>query len=246
VAPSSDFKEYRVFRAESSTVSDASVLVATFTNKTDTSFTDTGLTARKTYYYRVYVYDTSDTGSGSNQALAMTAGLPLGWTDGFETNQPGWTFTGTWACQADAGRNGSDALVDSPADYANSSDTYAQVGVDLTGTTWPVLKFWDRYAFADGDWGRVYISANAGASWTIAYGAAGTRTNWTEQAIDLSSWKNQAQVWIRFDVTTDGGTQNDGWHLDDLSLSENTPVASIYPFFETFENGLTNWLLAPR
>jgi hypothetical protein len=34
--------------------------------------------------------------------------------------------------------------------------------------------------------------------------------------------------------------------LDDLSLSENTPVASIYPFFETFENGLTNWLLAPR
>ena len=243
VSPLDNFKEYRVFRAESGTVSDASVLVASFTNKTDTSFTDTGLTARKTYYYRVYVYDTSDTGSGSNLALAMTGGLPGGWAESFETNQPGWTFTGTWTRQADAGRNGSYALVDSPTDYANSLVSYAQVGVDLTGTTWPVMKFWDRYALADADWGRVYISANAGASWTIVYGAAGTRTNWTEQAIDLSSWKNQSQVWIRFELATDGGTQNDGWYLDDLSLSENT-VSGSYPFFETFENGLTNWLQA--
>ena len=108
-----NFKEYRVYRSESSTVNESSTLMAIITNKSELSFTDTGLTARKTYFYRVYLYDTTDTGVGSNQSSAMTQGVPVGWTDGFETNQSGWTFTGLWTRQINAGRDGSYALVDS-------------------------------------------------------------------------------------------------------------------------------------
>ena len=76
------------------------------------------------------------------------------------------------------------------------------------------------------------------------YGVSGTRTNWAEQSIDLSPWKNQSQVWVRFQVGTDGGTQNDGWYVDDVRLAENAAGTVGYPFYENFENGLTNWLHA--
>jgi len=237
-----NFKAYRVYRSESPDVSEGSVLLAVITNKAMTTFTDTGLMARKTYYYRIYVYNQNDTGIGSNLGTATTAGVQLPFADGFETNQPGWTFTGTWTIWPGVGRNGSAALVDSPADYPNNSSHFAQFAVDLRGLSWPVLRFWDRHAIANNDWGRVFVSGNGGASWTCVYGVSETRTNWLEQTIDLSPWKNSDQVWIRFQMNTDGSTQNDGWYVDDVSVEDYTPPPAIYPVFENFESGLDNWL----
>ncbi len=240
-----NFKEYRLYRSETTTIDESSVLVAVLTNKTTASYTDTGLTARKTYYYRLYVYNTHDTGIGSNQASAITDGVALGWTDDFATNRAGWTYTGTWTLWPGAGREGSLALVDSPADYANSSDSSAQFGVNLAGSVWPVLRFWDRHIFADGDYGRLEISTDAGGSWTGIYGVVATRSTFAEQSVDLSPWKNYSQVWLRFRVCTDGGTTADGWIIDNLSLAENTPRPPVgYPVYEDFENGLGNWLHA--
>ncbi len=238
----SNFKEYRVYRSESSGVSESSVLLAVITNRATTTFTDTGLVARKTYYYRVFLYNQYDDGIGSNQSSAMTAGVGWPWTDNFETNQPGWTFTGSWTRWPGVGRDGSAALVDSPGDYANSSCHYAQFAVDLRGMTWPVLRFWDRHAIANNDWGRLFVSGDGGGSWTCVYGVSETRTNWLEQTIDLSPWKNSGQVWVRFQMDTDGGTQNDGWYVDDVSLGEQSPAPAAYPFHENFEAGLDNWL----
>ncbi len=238
----SNFKEYRVYRSDSPTVNEASELIAIVTNKLETAFTNTGLVSRKTYYYRVFVYNQNDTGTGSNQGSAMTQGVPQTWSDSFESTQPAWTFSGGWTNKAGVGRNGGAALIDSPGDYPNSADTWAQFGVDLSGTTWPVLRFWDRHALADNDWGRLEVSPDAGGNWYPIYGVASTRTNWAEQTLDLSQWKGRSQVWIRFRMLTDGGTQNDGWYISDLSLAENPPLAIRYPFYEDFENGMTNWL----
>jgi len=238
----SNFKEYRVYRSDSPTVNEASELIAIVTNKLETAFTNTGLVSRKTYYYRVFVYNQNDTGTGSNQGSAMTQGVPQTWSDSFESTQPAWTFSGGWTNKAGVGRNGGAALIDSPGDYPNSADTWAQFGVDLSGATWPVLRFWDRHALADNDWGRLEVSPDAGGNWYPIYGVASTRTNWAEQTLDLSQWKGRSQVWIRFRMLTDGGTQNDGWYISDLSLAENPPLAIRYPFYEDFENGMTNWL----
>ena len=237
-----NFKAYRVYRSESPDVSESSALLAVITNRAVTTFTDTGLMARKTYYYRVYLHNQNDTSIGSNLASAMTTGVPLPFADSFETNQPGWTFTGTWTQWPGVGRNGSAGLVDSPADYPNNSSHFAQFAVDLRGLNWPVLRFWDRHAIANNDWGRAFVSGNGGASWTCVYGVSETRTNWLEQTIDLSPWKNSDQVWIRFQMDTDGGTQNDGWYVDDVSVEDYTPPPAIYPVFENFEAGLDNWL----
>ncbi len=237
-----NFKEYRVYRSETATVDEGSQLVATISDRRTTTFTDTDLMARKTYYYRVYLYNENDTGNGSNQASALTDGMPVPWNDSFETSQAGWTYTGTWTTVPGAGRAGSGALVDSPGDFATSSESYAQFAVNLSGMTWPVLRFWDRHAFGDADWGRLWISWNGDANWQRVYGVSGVRTNWVEQSIDLSPWKNQSQVWVRFQVNT-GGTPNDGWYIDDLSLADQA-VGQVYPFYDDFEHGLTNWLHA--
>ncbi len=237
-----NFKEYRVYRSDSSGVSESSALLAVITNRATTTFADSGLVGRKTYYYRVYLYNQYDDGVGSNQSSATTAGIGMPWMADFETTQPGWTFTGTWTPWPGSGRNGTAGLVDSPGDYPNSSSHYAQCAVDLRGTAWPVLRFWDRHIIAAGDWGRLFVSGDAGGSWTRVYGVSETRTNWTEQTIDLSPWKNNSQVWVRFQMDTDGGTQSDGWYLDDVSLGEYKPAPAAYPFYENFEAGLDNWL----
>ncbi len=49
------------------------------------------------------------------------------------------------------------------------------------GTTWPVLRFWDRHRMADDDWARLEVSTD-GSGWTPLYGAAGMRTEWAEQS----------------------------------------------------------------
>ncbi len=239
-----NFKAYRVYRSESPDVSESSVLVAVITNRATTTFTDTGLMARRTYYYRVYLYNQNDTSIGSSLASAMTTGVSLPFADNFETNQPGWTFTGTWTLWPGTGRTGSTALVDSPGDYPNNASHYAQVAFDLRGLNWPVLRFWDRHAFAPNDWGRLYVSGDGGASWTCVYGVSSIRTTWAEQSIDLSPWKNSAQVWVRFQVHSDGATQDDGWAIDDLALAEHTAGPAVYPFFDGFESGAENWLRA--
>ncbi|MCC6821969.1 MAG: hypothetical protein IT579_14660, partial [Verrucomicrobia subdivision 3 bacterium] len=239
-----NFREYRIYRSESSSVTEASILVASFTNQAVMAFVDTGLMARKKYYYRIFLYNNSDTSTGGNQASAMTGGVTVPWSDNFETNAVGWTFTGSWTNWPGGGRNGSMGLLDSPGDYANSADSWAQFAVNLSGTTWPVLRFWDRHALADNDWGRLEISSDAGANWRPVYGVSSTRTNWAEQSIDLSPWRNQSQVWFRFHLFTDGSVPNDGWSVDDVGLAEHVPVAVGYPFYENFENGLTNWLHA--
>ena len=237
-----NFKEYRIYRSETPNVSESSTLLAVITNQAATTFVDGGLMARKTYYYRVYLHNHYDDSVGSNQSSATTAGVELPWVADFEAPQPGWTFTGTWTLWPGAGRNGSVALADSPGDYPNYSSHYAQFAADLRGSVWPVLRFWDRHFITDGDWGRVFISGNGGASWTQVYGVSATRANWAEQSVDLSPWKNSSQVWVRFQMNTGGNPPSDGWYLDDISLGEHSPAPAAYPFHETFEAGLDNWL----
>jgi len=41
-----------------------------------------------------------------------------------------------------------------------------------------------------------------GGSWSAVYGVAGVRTNWAEQSVDLSAWKNQPNLRIRFHLST--------------------------------------------
>ena len=66
-----DFKEYKIYRAESPGVTEASELRDTITDRFQTFFDDTGLdTTTTTYYYRVYVFDKGGNSARSNEVSA--------------------------------------------------------------------------------------------------------------------------------------------------------------------------------
>ncbi|MFH1219131.1 MAG: Ig-like domain-containing protein [Candidatus Eisenbacteria bacterium] len=61
-----DFISYRLYRLLTADVDTNSTLIFETQNVGETAYTDTGLAADTKYYYRVYVYDTGQIGSGSN------------------------------------------------------------------------------------------------------------------------------------------------------------------------------------
>ena len=172
-----------------------------------------------------------------------TIGVTMPFSDDFETDSGVWTLTGGWGRITDAGVGGSTSLGDSPADLAPNVDTWAVTGVDLSGTAWPVLAFSDRFDIPADHWGRLEISSNAGGSWTTLYGIQGSQPEWVSRRFDLSPWRNQTQVWIRFRLVAWGSAPGDGWHIDDLYIGEN-PIAgsSVYPVFDGLEGSAGAWL----
>ncbi|MFQ5639889.1 MAG: fibronectin type III domain-containing protein [bacterium] len=68
----SDFAHYRIFRSNESGVDTGSSLATIIQDRGSLSFTDSTLVSNTTYFYRVYVFDTSGLFSGSNEMSGTT------------------------------------------------------------------------------------------------------------------------------------------------------------------------------
>jgi hypothetical protein len=235
------FKRYEVYRSTAAGVTLNSTLIGTFTNAATTGMTDAGLSIGATYYYAVMTVDTNDTYSASNERSTITVPLAFPISDPMESLDQ-WVVSGTWGITTNAAHSGNGSLTDSPlGDYTINTDSAALTSVNLVGTAWPVLRFWDRYRLASGDYAYVEISTD-GVNWTRLYGVAGLRTDWAEQSLDLSQWKNQSNLRIRLHLTSDGSATEDGWYVDDLTVTDLGAAAMPLPFYDGFENGLSNWV----
>jgi len=74
------------------------------------------------------------------------------------------------------------------------------------------------------------------------YVVNGTQNDWQQHSIDLSWWAGLANVPIRFHIDRWNNETADGWYIDDVSVSEQTPIPVSYPFFDGFDQGLGNWI----
>ena len=72
-SPAYDFSSYKLYRSLSPGVSSGSQLVVQLMERTSTTYQDTGLTSNTTYYYRVYVVDTGEKATGSNEVSGKTS-----------------------------------------------------------------------------------------------------------------------------------------------------------------------------
>ncbi len=73
------FQSYKIYRSTTPGVTESSTLITTITFATTNSFTDNNLQSSTTYYYRVFVYNNSGIGSGSNELSVTTARAMGSW-----------------------------------------------------------------------------------------------------------------------------------------------------------------------
>ncbi len=118
-------------------------------------------------------------------------------------------------------------------DYAaNTNNNITSPTINCTGRTGVNLVYrrWLTIEDAVYDHARILVSNNNGTSWTVVWQNAtgnGSQdhidTNWIEHTIPLSSFAdNQAQVKLRFELTSDAGLQYGGWNIDDLKMTAAT------------------------
>ena len=130
-------------------------------------------------------------------------------------------------------RSGLKCIADSR--YGNSSNnTNNRIAlannISLVGTEKPILSYHAKWALEAGfDYVRVQLSTNNGGTWqTLAgeqtntiLGSPGYSENqtWVQEIIDLSPFIGE-EVRIRFTLFTDSGIPADGFHFDDLNISD--------------------------
>lgn len=163
---SSSFASYKVYRSTVGGVTESATLLTTITNANTNTFTDTGLNGATTYYYKVYIYNTANLGSGSNE-ISATTDVKLG----------------TWVIQKQISN------VDFTGFYANTDNDAWAIGTDGSGNgkifhwdgnDWveqsiPVVKYLSDIAFSNSNDGwcvgedgsnKIAILHYNGIAWT--------------------------------------------------------------------------------
>jgi carboxypeptidase T len=164
------------------------------------------------------------------------------------TNNPVtlWTIAGTpsgspkWDTTKSDYHSAPNCYTDSKAgNYAtNATITMTSTNaINLSGYSNPKLSFWTKWEIETlYDCGVLQISTDNGSTWNALKGTLtkpasgngrqvpagipifdGTHYYWTRETIDLSAYAGQ-QIKLRFALWSDGGTERDGWYVDDISI----------------------------
>ncbi len=154
------------------------------------------------------------------------------------TSMNNWTANG-WGI-ANRGYNSTQSFADSPTGtYPSNSDLRLTLNhsLNLTGFDHIIFSFWTKWAIEpSNDIGVVETSTDS-LAWRVmktsitrkatglgkqfiglwGYDAYSPGMDWIFQQIDLSAYVN-LPLWIRFRLSSDGGTQRDGMYVDDISV----------------------------
>jgi hypothetical protein len=247
-----DFAQYEIYRHTAANVTRSHQLLAEITSADVCAYTDTEiLNPHSTYYYKLYVVDqTGLVNHGSNEIVATTSWGRNQQTAPFIDDMENGDNFGNelpWGITDEDAHSGTYSWSDSPGgSYENNMNRSLYLAVDLSKTNRPVMEFWHRYNLQDyADWGYVCISNDNGANWTYKYYVTGySGLSWERVEMNLSEYANQ-EIIIRFQISTDGSQVYDGWHIDDIQITDNQAVTA-YPFFDDMESEDTqqNWVMS--
>ena len=177
----------------------------------------------------------------------------------FSTN---WTSTsnvtgtaGNWAFTSLAAFGGSKSMTESPSGNYSASTTrictYKNT-FNLSGTTAAYLTFWTKYR-AENFRDKLQIKVSTNGSTWVALNATSTvkepgtldgstlngqpsltgiRDLWTKQVVDLSRYKGNTSLRLRFEFTSDANTTgykyqvDDGFYIDDVKVIKTSASIS--------------------
>lgn len=138
--------------------------------------------------------------------------------DDVEGVNPGWTAQSPWTVSNVPG-NATKVWTDSPGvDYANNANTsLTSPVIDLTDYDEVALHFSHKCKTeARYDYGHVEISVAAGA-WVEVLQCDG-QTTWQSETVALPQAANQANVQVRFRLTSDSNQTDEGWSIDNVRV----------------------------
>ena len=171
--------------------------------------------------------------------VSLDIGIPqpnqVVFSDDMENGMGDWVTGGTnnfWALTTVISHTPTHSWTDSPAgQYLDNTDSWLRSPFfDLTGKRYLALDFWHQYSMETG-WDFLYVeySLDGGATWSkLNSGYTGQQLNWTQATYDLAVVDNQPDTAFRFNLKSDGGVRDDGWYIDDVSLSY-IPFECEYP-----------------
>ncbi len=168
-----------------------------------------------------------------------------GWTTGGTNNT--WAPTNTWGPDDTPQASSSNfSLADSPGsgvEYQNNTDAWARAPMlNLTSHAGTVLRFQLRGATqTDVDYLSVEVSTDL-VNWIpmlisveeiLDFRISGTSLNadWYEATVDLGIHDGQPSVYFRFRLITNSAITNDGWYIDNVTVTSST-TGEEYVFFQ--------------
>lgn len=160
-----------------------------------------------------------------------------------------WTFSpgSEWGTTTVAAYQGNRSLSESPTGNYNisehSSATYKNA-IDLTGATSAFLTFRVRHRAQNSyDKLQIQLSPNGTGSFQPVCGQSTVRENvgtlneqpaltgirevWIKETIDLRNYLGNNNVRLRFDFTSNGSKEDDGFYIDNVEIIKSTVSSSL-------------------
>ncbi|WP_439330844.1 S8 family serine peptidase [Neobacillus piezotolerans] len=197
-------------------------------------------TAGTEYYIRVNDY--GNNGFETNKySIEVSNGVKPGYMQDFETNITGFTTGGannTWEWGVPVGGPGSAAsgtkLIATKLNgqYLNNSNSYMMMPpIDLLDSNRGVLLSFKHWFNLETNYDRgVVYAATESTNYEFVSLASftGASGGWKNQLVDLSRFAGE-QVYLIFNLHTDGSGTRDGWYIDDVELIGADDVAPAVP-----------------
>lgn len=159
-------------------------------------------------------------------------------------NLDNWTVTGGWGLTSTKFTSAPYSFTDSPSgNYGNNANarmTYNGV-FDLSDALGAYIEFETQWDIEDNwDYAQLQVSTNSGATWIALEGNYtnpgtgsfqpngeplydGTQLSWVHELMDISEFSGQ-QITLRFLLMSDGLINEDGWYVDDITLTVFYPI----------------------
>lgn len=188
-----------------------------------------------------FVYRISSAGINLYDTITKLYQPQLLFSDNMEwTFTSNWTFSGSWGTSTSSAYQGNRSLSESPTgNYgANVTSTATYNGsFDLQNATAAYLSFWVRHR-AENSYDKLQVQLSTGGGYQPICGIntvseevgalggqpalTGTREAWTREVVDLRNYLGQATVNFRFRFTSDGGTNADGFYIDNIEVVKSS------------------------
>ncbi len=223
---------FRVLGSRADALDEEAALLAEVAGPDAVSARIGGLMVGTAYRFTVAAVDGDGTVLAvSDPVVAVTAANSYPWSDDLEGTLDDWDTTGSqWTLTDSWSSSPTHSFTDSPdSNYQDATARKLVTAVNLMTALKPVLTFSQFYnIMTDGDVGLVEVSADGGANWAVVGAVTGSSGGWLTERIDLSPYRGNLNLQVRWRLVTGTSGVSDGWYVDDVTVGETPyPVLGL-------------------